>query len=88
MHDTTDDKGNAIRKRIWSSCQIDGFAKVAGGHEYRIDKRQRMRYKLFHKFYDFKERFGHYMCVGCGRCIEACPEYIDIRTSLEKINHE
>lgn len=87
VYDTRDDKGNYIRKRIWSGCQIDGFAKVAGGHEYRTDKGQRMRYKIMHKFFDFKERFGQYMCVGCGRCIEACPEYIDIRIILEKLNY-
>lgn len=87
VYDTRDDKGNYIRKRIWSGCQIDGFAKVAGGHEYRIDKGQRMRYKIMHKFLDFKERFGQYMCTGCGRCIEACPEYIDIRIALDKLNH-
>lgn len=87
VYDTSDDKGNYVRKRIWSSCQIDGFAKVAGGHEYRIDRGQRMRYKIMHKFFNFKERFGQYMCTGCGRCIEACPEYIDIRVALEKLNH-
>lgn len=89
IYDTADDddNGDYIRKRIWSACQIDGFAKVSGGHEYRIDRGQRMRYKLMHKFHNFKERFGKHMCVGCGRCIEACPEYIDIRVSLEKLNH-
>lgn len=87
VYDTMDDKGNYIRKRIWSGCQIDGFAKIAGGHEYRTDKGQRIRYKIMHKFFDFKERAGQYMCTGCGRCIEACPEYIDIRAALEKLNH-
>lgn len=87
VYDSTDDKNSYIRKRIWSGCQIDGFAKIAGGHEYRTDKGQRMRYKIMHKFLDFKERFGQYMCTGCGRCIEVCPEYIDIRTAMEKLNH-
>lgn len=91
VYDTIEDKGGFMRgfmrKRIWSACQIDGFAKVAGGHEYRTDKGQRMRYKILHKFYNFKERFGTFMCVGCGRCIEACPEYIDIRVTLKNLNH-
>ena len=85
IYDTIDAQGNCIRKRSWSACQIDGFAKVAGGHEYRMDKGQRMRYKIMHKFHNFKQRFGRQMCVGCGRCIEACPEYIDIRESLKRL---
>ncbi len=85
IYDSTDDKDNITRKRVWSGCQIDGFSKVAGGHEYRTDKGQRMRYKIMHKFHNFKERFGAQMCVGCGRCVEACPEYIDIRESLKRL---
>lgn len=87
IYDALDDKGNRVRKRIWAGCQIDGFGKVAGGHEYRVDKGARMRYKIFHKFRDFKDRFGQHMCVGCGRCVEACPEYIDIRETLRKLDH-
>lgn len=83
--DIQDEKGGQQRKRVWASCHMDGFAKVAGGHEYRVDKGRRMRYKIFHKFHDFKLRFGEQMCVGCGRCVAACPEYIDIRTTLRKL---
>lgn len=87
VSDMTDEKGHCIRQRSWASCQIDGFAKTAGGHEYRTDKGQRQRYRLLHKFHNYKERFGAFMCVGCGRCIEACPEYIDIRGTLERLSH-
>lgn len=87
LYDAMDEKGGNSRRRFWSACQIDGFARLAGGHECRTDKGQRMRYKIMHKFHDFKERFGQHMCVGCGRCIEVCPEYIDVRTSLRKLSN-
>jgi len=37
-----------------------------------------MRFKVLHKMYDYKARFGvEHMCVGCGRCIDRCPKGID-----------
>ena len=38
-----------------------------------------MRFKMLHKFHDYKARFGdQHMCVGCGRCIHRCPEFISV----------
>lgn len=75
------------RRRITSSCQIDSFAKVAGGGDYRKTAGDRMRYKMLHKFHDYKERFkDSHMCVGCGRCIERCPELISITHTLGKMS--
>ena len=74
------------RRRVASSCQIDGFTTVAGGGSYRNTAGDRMRFKMLHKFHDYKARFGDcHMCVGCGRCIHRCPEFISITNSLEKM---
>lgn len=75
------------RRRVSASCQIDDFAKVAGGGNYRLTAGDRMRYKMLHKFHDYNARFheGH-MCVGCGRCTSRCPEFISITTTLKKMN--
>ncbi len=64
------------RCRVWDGCHIDGFCTMAGGHDFRKGKDERMRFKTLHKIYDFKKRFGVNMCVGCGRCDDVCPEYI------------
>lgn len=64
------------RRRVWAGCHIDGFTDVAGGHGFRQDYGDRMRFKVLHKIYDFNKRFGMHMCVGCGRCDDICPEYI------------
>ena len=75
------------RRRVSASCQIADFSEVAGGASYRKEAGDRMRYKMLHKFHDYKERFGdRHMCVGCGRCIDRCPEHISITTTLEKMN--
>lgn len=74
------------RRRRTASCQIEGFTLVAGGGEYRKTAGDRMRYKVLHKFHDYKARFKDYhMCVGCGRCMDRCPEFISIVATVEKM---
>ncbi|MEG6616784.1 anaerobic sulfite reductase subunit AsrA [Peptococcaceae bacterium 1198_IL3148] len=73
------------RRRVWASCQVDGFTDVAGGHSFRREKSQRMRFKVMHKVNDYKKRFGVHMCVGCGRCDDVCPEYISFSRCVNKL---
>lgn len=81
-----DKKTKSTRKRIWSSCQVKNFAILAGNHDFRVPKGDRMRYKVLHKIDDFKKRNGINMCVGCGRCDDVCPDYISMFKCIEKIN--
>ena len=74
------------RRRVWASCQVDGFTDMAGDHSFRGSKGQRMRFKTLHKIYDFKKRYGYHMCVGCGRCDDVCPEYISFRAAINKLD--
>lgn len=74
------------RRRVWASCQVDGFCKIAGNHDFRIKQGERMRFKTLHKISDHKKRFGHNMCVGCGRCDDACPQYISFSEAITKVN--
>ena len=75
------------RRRTAASCQVDGFSDMAGGHSFRPTAGDRMRYKILHKFHDYKARFKDYhMCVGCGRCTSRCPEYISVTATVEKMS--
>jgi anaerobic sulfite reductase subunit A len=76
----------AERKRVWDGCHLDGFTTMAGGAEVRKDYGSRMRFKTFHKIYDYRKRFGVNMCVGCGRCDDVCPEYISFANCLSKLS--
>ncbi len=76
------------RRRIAASCHIDGFSDMAGGHSFRPTAGERMRYKVMHKVHDHKVRFGHNMCVGCGRCDDHCPAYISFSTAVNKLAKE
>lgn len=75
------------RRRVWASCQIDGFTEMAGGHGFRKNQGERMRFKTMHKIYDFKKRFGMHMCVGCGRCNDVCPENISFAKCINRLNN-
>ena len=75
------------RRRVAASCQVAGFDQMAGQRELRSTPGDRMRYKVLHKFHDYKARFGEsHMCVGCGRCIHRCPEFISIAETVRKMS--
>lgn len=80
-----DNPNTGERRRVWASCMVDGYTDMAGGHAFRKTQAERMRFKVLHKVYDYPKRFGRSMCVGCGRCDDACPEYISYSNSLNKL---
>lgn len=81
-----DNPKNGERRRVWASCHIDRFTDMAGGHHFRDDYGSRMRFKAMHKVYDYYQRFGHHMCVGCGRCDDHCPEFISFANCVSRIS--
>ena len=82
----TDNGKAGERRRVWASCHVDGYTDMAGGHAFRNDKGQRMRFKVMHKINDYKRRFGTHMCIGCGRCDDVCPEYISFANCINKLS--
>lgn len=76
------------RRRVWASCQVDGYTEMAGGHGFRKSQGERLRFKVMHKIYDFEKRFGYPMCVGCGRCDDVCPEYISYSHLVNRLAKE
>ncbi|MBQ1292661.1 MAG: anaerobic sulfite reductase subunit A [Clostridiales bacterium] len=82
----TDNGRVGERRRVNASCMVDGYTDVAGGLVMRKTNGERMRFKVLHKVYDFRKRFGYDMCVGCGRCDTVCPEYISFANCINKLN--
>lgn len=60
------------RVRVWDSCQLDMFATVAGGHNFRQSRSLRLRHRFMRKGKYILEAYGYLGCVGCGRCARAC----------------
>jgi ferredoxin len=67
-----------VRMRCWDSCQLDEFARVAGGENFREARSARQRHRFMRKGKYIYEKFGELGCVGCGRCIRTCVVHINI----------
>ncbi len=74
-------------KRIkqWDACLFKDYALVAGGHNFRENRAERVKNRYYHKQFRMVEQYGQPSCVGCGRCINACPAGIDVVEVLTKV---
>ena len=69
--------------RCWDCCMFSDYSRMAGGHDPRPTKKERLRNRYLHKLAYFDERYGRTLCVGCGRCISKCPAGLDIASVIE-----
>jgi len=85
--DITDEiiEDKAVRLRTWDSCAFPLFTLEASGFNPRPSQRERFRNRILHKFAYIPENHGQIGCVGCGRCVDACPVNLDIRQVLMDI---
>jgi sulfhydrogenase subunit beta (sulfur reductase) len=79
-------KGNeGYRFRCWDSCMFSEYTRMAGGHNPRPSKKERIRNRFLHKLEYFNERYGKNLCVGCGRCVAKCPVNVDITLFIDQL---
>lgn len=73
------------RSRSWDSCLYSTHALVAGGENFRHRRSARIKFRYYHKQRGFVAQYGRPSCVGCGRCISACPVNIDISQVISRL---
>ena len=67
-----------LRYRCWDSCMYSDFTLMAHGNS-RTTQMQRYRQRFMHKLvYYPSQNDGLYSCVGCGRCVNKCPQRLNI----------
>ncbi len=67
-----------LRYRCWDSCMYSDFTLMAHGNS-RNTQMQRFRQRFMHKLVYFpSQNDGMYSCVGCGRCVNKCPQNLNI----------
>ncbi|MBC7333323.1 MAG: 4Fe-4S dicluster domain-containing protein [Actinobacteria bacterium] len=76
------------RIREWDSCMIPEYGLVAGGHNFRPTKENRLKQRYQCKLKTFVDKFNTYACVGCGRCIETCLANISIASDIDSVRKE
>lgn len=76
------------RARVWDSCQLREFALVAGGHNFRSKKAERVRHRMMRKGKYIKQVHGLLGCTGCGRCERACLVNITVPGTFNSLHDE
>lgn len=74
-----------IKERSYDSCQLNGYARVAGGGSPRPKMEKRFRNRYLCKFDYMQSNFDQIGCTGCGRCSEACAGKIDFRKVVSQM---
>lgn len=72
--------------RFWDSCDYSGFTREVSGHNPRGEKGERFKRRFYHKLsYQYMKRDGRIGCVGCGRCITACPGEVGMPSVVARL---
>jgi len=69
--------GSGDRVREWDGCMLEGFARVAGGENFREERAERLRHRFYRKYAYLYTKYGMPYCCGCGRCVRQCLVNID-----------
>ncbi|MHB8845608.1 MAG: 4Fe-4S dicluster domain-containing protein [Nitrospirota bacterium] len=78
----------ARKTKTLYSCNVVDFAEVAGGHNFRPERSSRLKYRYYHKHRGFVEAYEESLCVGCGRCGEACLAGITVPEVIASVRGE
>ncbi len=74
------------RVRMWDSCGLGGFTRMAGGFNPRRAVHDRRNRRFFRKLaHYFIQRELSMACVGCGRCASVCHGDVGMPTVVEMI---
>lgn len=69
----------------WDSCFAKRFSEIQNHFDLRPNNADRLYNWYHHKFVRAKFEHDHYLCTGCGRCIEACPANLSIKNIIETL---
>jgi ferredoxin len=77
------------RVRMWDSCGLGGFTRMAGGFNPRKAVHDRRNRRFFRKLaHYFIQRELSVACVGCGRCAAVCHGGVGMPSVVEMIRRE
>lgn len=81
VDDVKASESEGARVRSWDTCDFAGFTREVSGHNPRASRADRRQRWFYHKLsMDYLEKNLVIGCVGCGRCVIACPGGVDMAT--------
>lgn len=80
--------GNQSECLTWDSCFADDFFKISGNFDFKPKNVDRLYNWYHHKFVRATRELNKPLCVGCGRCIKACPANLNIKNILASIEEK
>lgn len=72
----------------WDSCFADDFFKISNGFDFKPKNVDRLYNWYHHKFVRAPKEINQFLCVGCGRCIKACPAHLNIKNILNSLEEK
>lgn len=85
LYDQKLDGEHFQRVLSWDSCQLTGYARMAGMLNPRPRLTDRVIHRYYHKYDYLLESHGDIFCTGCGRCIDTCSAGIDMREAFREV---
>lgn len=80
--------GECKRCLNWTSCFASDFSQIQFGHDLRPENTDRLYNWYHHKFVRGPKELKSPLCVGCGRCITACPAHLNIKNIIGSLNNK
>lgn len=75
-------------RRVWSGCQLVKSSALKNKSMPEVVP-ARVRQRVLDKFYRPKlNSSNEQVCVGCGRCTDVCPRFINFSTTVNKLSKE
>ena len=69
----------------WDACFSKSFFEIQNHFNFRPEPVDRLYNWYHHKFVRSFEDKRHFLCTGCGRCIEACPAHLNQHRIISSI---
>lgn len=88
LYDQETDGEHFQRICTWDSCQVTGYARMAGMLNPRPRLTDRVKHRYYHKYDYLVLSHGAIYCTGCGRCIDTCSAGIDMREVFRDVKQK
>lgn len=83
-----DNKDLIEKRRTWNGCQLVKSSALKNKSMSEIVP-TRVKQRVLDKFYRPKlKESKEQICVGCGRCIDACPRFISFANTVNRVSDE